>query len=212
MKINNKGISLVEIIISITLISMIIVFLLSVLITVRYEDQTSKELSKLKLNQALITKEIHTDFIERELMAVESCQDASLRSLDTVRSIIKSPNNSLNITGGSNCLKFIYNSEKGEDNVGYLLNYTYSYTHGEKIHVTGYHRGNKSIVRETDNPASKEGTAKVNCSGALCVVTINLPIIADNGDDYGINLSYISRNGFNYTLGTSSYYLFKINH
>lgn len=211
MKLNNKGISLVEIIISITLISMIIVFLLSVFITVRYEDQTSKELSQLKLNQALITKEIETDFIERELIGIESCQDSSLRSTDSVRKIIKSPNNSLNLSAGSNCLKLIYNPSKGVDNVGYLLYYSYNYAYGDKIHVTGYHRGNKSIVRETYNAPTKQGTALVNCYGASCVVTVNLPIIAENGDDYGINLSYISQSGFNYAPSTSSYYLFKIN-
>lgn len=217
MKLNTKGISLVEIIISITLISIIIVFILSVLINIRSEDQESKELSQLKLNQALITKEIHTDFIERELIGIESCEDGVTREDDSVRSYIKTSNNSLTTSGTSYCIKLIYNPAKGEDNIGYLLYYSYLYKEGtEKVIVTGYRRGDKSVIRETQTAidSSNYGNANINCSlnnSNLCIITLNMPILAKNGDDYGINLSYISEKGFNATSSISSYYNFKIN-
>ncbi|MDD2409776.1 MAG: hypothetical protein PHD03_03555 [Bacilli bacterium] len=211
MKLNTKGISLVEIIISITLISIIIVFILSLLISIRSDDQESNELSQLKLNQALIIKEINTDFIERELIGIASCEDGgSDRNKDSIRFYIKTSNNSFN-EGKSNCLKLIYNPAKGEDNIGYLLYYSYNFKDAENINVTGYRRGNKSIIRETQAGTSQQGYANVNCKSEFCLVTINLPILAKNGDDYGINLSYISKFGFNYTSFNSSYYNFNIN-
>ncbi|MDD2238461.1 MAG: hypothetical protein PHH51_01065 [Bacilli bacterium] len=216
MKLNTKGISLVEIIISITLISIIIVFILSVLINIRSEDQESKELSQLKLNQALIIKEIHTDFIERELIGIESCEDGETREDDSVRPYIKTKNNSLNNAKTSRCLKLLYNSAKVEDSVGYLLYYSYFYgdskelTEDEKIYVTGYRRGDKSIIRETQSAPSEEGLAMVNCLVDLCVVKIKMPILAKNGDDYGINLSYISERGFKASTSISEHYNFKI--
>ncbi|MDD4705662.1 MAG: hypothetical protein PHS24_00405 [Bacilli bacterium] len=224
MKLNTKGISLVEIIISITLISIIIVFILSVLINVRSEDQESKELSQLKLNQALITKEIHTDFIERELIGIESCEDGgpnpSDRLNDSVRSYIKTKSNSFETSGKSYCLKLIYNPAKGEDNVGYLLYYSYYYGDPkenieDEIYVTGYRRGDKSIIRETQKrfDSTINGIANINCSldnPNLCVVLINMPILAKNGDDYGINLSYISEKGFQAISLISAHYNFEI--
>lgn len=227
MKLNNKGISLVEIIISITLISIIIIFILGILINIRTEEQENKELSQLKLNQAIITKEIQTDFIERELIGVEACDDGgpnlSDRQNDSIMSYIKTINNSIKDPDyESRCLKLIYNPANGEDNVGYLLYYSYFYGNpeesiqeDERIYVTGYRRGNKSIIRETQTDINTEisSKAEIICSlnnTNLCVVTINMPILAKNGDDYGINLSYISKKGFNVTLPISSYYKFTI--
>ena len=65
MKLNNKGVSLTEIIISVTLVSLIIVYLLSMLISLRHESNTSKKISTLQTNQALLSNQIHNDFIEK---------------------------------------------------------------------------------------------------------------------------------------------------
>lgn len=217
MKLNNKGISLVEIIISITLISIIIIFILGILINIRTEEQENKELSQLKLNQAIITKEIQTDFIERELIGIESCEDGETREDDSVRSYIKTSNNSLGEKGKSYCLKFIYNPAKGTDNIGYLLYYSYSYESidSKEIFVMGYRRGNKSVIRETQVSIGEvdNGTAKINCQPEnhnLCVLTINMPIKAKNGDDYGINLSYLSQKELVVTLEPDLHYKFDI--
>ncbi len=217
MKLNNKGISLVEIIISITLISIIIIFILGILINIRTEEQENKELSQLKLNQAIITKEIQTDFIERELIGIEPCNDRVTRENDSVRSYIKTSTNSLGKKGKSYCLKFIYNPAKGTDNIGYLLYYSYLYESidSKEIFVMGYRRGNKSVIRETQVSIGEvdNGTAKINCQPEnhnLCVLTINMPIKAKNGDDYGINLSYLSQKELVVTLEPDLHYKFDI--
>lgn len=211
MKLNNKGITLIEIIISITLISLVIVFLLSVLITVRHEDKTSKSLSHLKMNQALIIKEINTDFIERELIGIESCEDGTIRSKDSVHQYVKTLNNSLLTDGGGSCLKLIYNPAKGTDNIGYLLAYSYNFSNTNLVNVSGYRRGINSLIRETESSVATKGTAFVNCDFEMCIVSINLPILAENGDDYGINISYIADPSFYFETGESDYYNFEIN-
>ncbi|MDD2505316.1 MAG: hypothetical protein PHF21_03480, partial [Bacilli bacterium] len=90
MKANNKGMTIVEIIISVTLVSIVLILLLSVLITVRGEDERGKATSDLLMNQALITKEIENDFINLDLIGIATCNDGITLPdrLDTVYKVI----------------------------------------------------------------------------------------------------------------------------
>lgn len=203
MKKNNKGMTLIEVIISIALIAIIIIFIMNLFLSVREDEAESKEESLLKSNQALIVKDIHTDFLERELVGIEPCNDT------TDRNLVTSLNQSFAINGGSNCLKLIYNKAKGPDNIGYLIYYSFGPTN-DKTHVVGYRRGNKSIVRKTDLPPTETGTATVSCNATLCTLEINLPVISEKGDNYDINLSYLANANFSATNHNSAWYKFNI--
>lgn len=188
---NKKGISITEIIISITLTSIVLVFLLNILITVRNENDKSNSESKLLINQSLITKDIETDFINLDLMGVSFCNETDINSVVPSSASTKT----------LHCLRFNYNASLTKDS-GYLLYYTYNYQETNKLNVVGYKRGSHLIMRETDlNPLTSSinannctnncGKIIQQCQDNTCSLSINLPLIGTDGGDYGINLSYV---------------------
>lgn len=211
---NNKGITIVEIIISVTLISIVMILLFTVLITVRDEDERGKVVSNLLINQALIVKEIENDFIELGLIGIASCNDGEfyLDKKDTVLNIIPS-SSSLRTSAKGNCLKLIYNSAKTEDNIGYLLYYSYGFSATEQTTIVGYRRGDVRVLRETPILHDTFGTYLNNCASTHCSLKIDLPILNEYGEDFGINLSYIYKNDASFSitgLTNDTKYRFKI--
>ncbi|MDD2208304.1 MAG: hypothetical protein PHU45_02995 [Bacilli bacterium] len=208
---NNKGITIVEIIVSVTLISIVLILLLSVFITVRNEDERNKVSSNLLMNQVLITKEIETDFIELGLIEIASCKDGGAGS-DSVLSVIP-VSSSITKEAKGHCLKLVYNPSKSKDNVGYLLQYSYGFSTTEQISVAGYIRGDKKILREIPILTEEKGLVKNECGDKACAVSINMPVISEEEEDYGVNLSYIFDKdiGFKFTnLELSNNYRFEI--
>ena len=105
MKLNNKGITLVEIIISIALISIVLIFLFSLLITVNDMNTNSKVNSSYLVNKALIIKNIEEDLKDATKAIVRDC------NISDFYSSYGYPNaNSYFGTGNKNkanlCLKF----------------------------------------------------------------------------------------------------------
>lgn len=70
MKLDNKGITLVELIVSIALISIVIMFLFRLLVDVRYSDNTTDYNRDNQQKRATIIKYIQTDFLERKLIGL----------------------------------------------------------------------------------------------------------------------------------------------
>ncbi len=70
MKLNNKGITLVELIISIALISIVIMFLFRLLVDVRYSENSSDFNRANQQTRAIILKKIQEDFLERKLIGL----------------------------------------------------------------------------------------------------------------------------------------------
>ncbi len=211
---NNRGVSLVEIIVSVTLISVVLVLLLTVFITVRNEDEVGKSISNLLINQANITREIETDFIELGLIEIASCNDGATMQdgKDTVLSVVPA-SASLRILGGGNCLKLIFDKTKTDDNIGYLLFYSYGFSNKELLNVVGYRRGEKRVLRETPVLYDGFGTYNNLCYLDTCTLRIDLPVLSDEGDDYGIHLSYLYNTniGFKITgLSNDTKYRFKV--
>ena len=70
---NNKGITLIEIIISIVLISIVLIFLFSLLVTVNDINYESEVNSTYLINKSLILKNIEEDFEKAKEIKLESC-------------------------------------------------------------------------------------------------------------------------------------------
>lgn len=68
---NNKGITLVELIVSIALISIVIMFLFRLLVDVRYNENNMDFNRKNQQTRAIILKNIQTDFLERKLVKIK---------------------------------------------------------------------------------------------------------------------------------------------
>lgn len=70
MKLNNKGITLVELIISISLISIVIMFLFRLLVDIRYSENSTDFNRANQQTRAIILKTIQEDFLERKLIGL----------------------------------------------------------------------------------------------------------------------------------------------
>jgi type II secretory pathway pseudopilin PulG len=204
---NKDGVTMAEIIISVTLVAIVLGFLFNVIITLKNQNTKNKALSTLLVNQAILTKEIENDFIKLTLKGVDYCTADDTNKFQ--------PKNGLPNNIPLYCLKFKYRDST--DN-GYLFYYQYNYatttTGSTTINVVGYTRGTNKILRQTDAPPGTSGTAKIILDNTTTnyIITINLPITGNDGSDYGINLSYVY-DGADFTMPSSSQssYGFKIN-
>ncbi len=69
---NNKGITLIELVISIALISVVIMFLFRLIVDVRYGDNSTDFNRENQQKRALIIKTIQQDFLEKKLIGISA--------------------------------------------------------------------------------------------------------------------------------------------
>lgn len=202
---NKKGITLVEIIISIVLISIVLIFLFSLLITVNDINEESKVNSTYLINKSLILKNIEEDLNKAASVKLSSC---NINDLYTGYSTYK---DTLNTELKANkCIKFTYDT----DDEAYLGIYYYkrsetdndknkyviSYIH-EKTNVRATRRLPDFELNNVDNSGSLKLKWKYNNVTEITSTfsqtldsnkfhIINIPIIGSDGKDYSINISY----------------------
>ena len=75
---NNKGFTLVELMVSIALIALVLVFMFNLLGDIKRESALSNEDISDALNRSTITRLIQNDFIENNLIKVEACNEEVL--------------------------------------------------------------------------------------------------------------------------------------
>ena len=81
MKLDNKGITLVELIISVALISIVIIFLFRLLVDVRYNNHNTDFNLENQQTRAMIIKTIETDFLEKKLVGLSDSATNTLTSI-----------------------------------------------------------------------------------------------------------------------------------
>ena len=206
---NKKGITLVEIIISIVLISIVLIFLFSLLITVKDINDESEVNSTYLINKSLILKNIESDLSKADSVKLESCDIDGFYNNYGVESDTGEPYfpqkngaNDPNFTG-EKCLKFVY----GTDDYAYLGIYYYktkksyviSYIHDD-VKATrllpDFEKSVYNINSLKDSPPTGYKTWTYNGSSTIPsneltnFYVINIPILGIDGKDYGINISY----------------------
>ncbi len=72
---NNKGFTLVELMVSVSLISIVLVFMFSLLGDIKRESAYSNDNINDTLNRSTIIRIIQNDFIEKRLNRVETCRE-----------------------------------------------------------------------------------------------------------------------------------------
>ena len=74
---NNKGVTLVEILVSVALIALVMVFLFNILASLKTEDSLNSDRNNDSLNRATITRLIQNDLTQNKLTTVKSCTSPS---------------------------------------------------------------------------------------------------------------------------------------
>ena len=193
MKLNNKGITLVEIIISIALISIVLVFIFSMLIQVNNENAENEVKSSYLINQAAYIKQIEEDFLDYKLKLIEKCDGSNKPSISGITN--------------NYCLHFKYDNETTtttDDIEAYLFLYQRTKSDStEKETALSYYRDENHannfkqtvILEDYVWPNTSDNTFWVSprsstLTTACTAYSAKLPIIGPDGNDYSINLSY----------------------
>jgi len=217
----NQGTTIIEVLVSIILISVIIGLFFNLLSQIQIDDEENNLNASFILAQSSMIKAVEEDSINYTIKRVSSCtlQEAGIKD-DTISS------------SKFECLRIEYDKDQTKDNVGYLTIYEYYKTYGNKYCPNGesrcnptwvarYTRGNykdcvsgdvatnhiytpvKTIMKEylsgvnigaiSVSYGTDYDSSKVYADQILNPVSIRLPISAYNGRSYDINLSFNHR-------------------
>lgn len=168
---NKKGFTLVEIIVSISLVSVVMIFLFQIISTIKniYDKQNNK--NDIKITVAVITREVERDLSSFGLVGVPT------KTCDMTNNNII-PSTATNVK----CIKLIYDGNNVKNNEGYIV-----YYQNNGKYFLGYKRGKDNIietqtVREI-NVAPKEDViiSTVNSEdNGLSSLKMVVPISKDN--------------------------------
>lgn len=185
---NNKGITLVEIIVSVVLIAIVVIFIFNLMVTVKNINDNSNESSTNIINKNIIISKIQKDFNEKILKGISNC---TKYEKDTHMAAGYSTHY---------CIKFTYATEFP----GYLLYYTYVNSNTkETYNIIGYiynsGNSNDKVLRQSlIAPVKNENVSvKKNCTnnggGAqdVCSINVVMPVYESDTSSYDINLNYI---------------------
>lgn len=213
MKLNNKGITLTEIIISIALISIVLIFLFSLLVTVNDINDESEVNSTYLINKSLILKNIESDLRTADSVTINNCPTG-------IKDIYSSYGDSngdgieddyyytyddnvtvVNKLRANKCLQFDYGSgDKAHLGIYYYKNrnsYVISYIHGTikaTRELPDFEKNSSNISVNASlefnnwklNGTVSEFNSVVSLTGFS---TITIPIIGNDGKDYSIIVS-----------------------
>lgn len=171
---NNKGITLLEILISLVLISIVMIFLFSLISDLRNEDSLSKTRSVDAVNRSTIINIVQNDFINKELIKVEGCSTGQI------------------------CMKFIFKDESYKYLQVYSNNTENYLTYGPD---EGKERWDLSYGKYDLNNFSYNFVNKITQNGTVTnspyyYLRIYIPIVVDTNSKrkYDIELTKIGEN------------------
>ena len=215
---DNKGVTIVEILLSIIIIGIVLLILFNMLSNVRNEDEKNQIQSQYVVNQSLIVQAIEEDIVNYGVTSVSEC---SIYNID-----LSASNINQKYRNNFKCLRINYSADYLTDNIGILMIYNYyntydplkNYKGSESTWMTRYIRGHYegSEIKDnwkTLNTVSNNLPDEVVLEGNIVVkytnmvldtnnsnaVSINVPIMNKTGEHYDINLSFLYTNTFTCT-------------
>lgn len=204
MKLNKKGMTLVEIIISIALISIVLVFLFSLLVDVKDMNDEASINSDYLINKALILKNIEEDLYKTTTeLKINTCEIGNFyTTYDTYK-------NDIEVKQKANeCISFDFGDSKAYLGIYYYKNknsYVISYIHGdtkatrllpefEKYNVKdGNIKSGFEIKYSNSNGIINEIITSEKILDKNIFHKIEIPIIGSDGKDYSILISYYKK-------------------
>ena len=221
MKKYNHGTSIVEILLSIIIISITLMALMGILISVRKDSESNQIQSQYVLNQSQFVQMIEDDITQYGVDLVSSCD------------VYEVDMDSFNINDRNRrdfkCLRLNYSADYLTDNIGYImiLNYNYKYDNTnnnlkgkESSWMIRYTRGHydtngnwiplNSHMSEFPDNTSLEGNTTVKFtrsdvgSNNIDAAKISIPITSQNGERYDINLPMLLKSTQSFTCYTGA--------
>ena len=177
---NKKGFTLVEIIVSISLVSVVMIFLFQIITTIKniYDKQNNK--NDTKITVAVITREVERDLSSFGLVGVPT------KTCDMTNNNIV-PSTATNVK----CIKLIYDENNVKNNEGYII-----YYQNNGKYFLGYKRGKNNIietqtVREITVAPKEDIDIIIKENSDMKSLKITLPV-RDNNDNYDLVINYMN--------------------
>ena len=184
---NKKGFTLVEIIVSISLISIVVLFLFQIIITIKNLNDNEVNKTNNQMAVAIITREV-----EKDLNSFGLEQDPSTTCDTTQTNIIPSSAESIK------CIKLTYQGINVKNNEGYIIYYK---NKNSNKYFLAYKRGKGNIietqtVREVNVTESTNVEISINkeASDGMQSIKLILPI-RNNKDKYDLVINYFESDG-----------------
>lgn len=175
---NKKGLTLVEIIVSIGLISIVMVFLFQIIMTIKKANDRQNEKTDVLISISIITREVEKDLNSFGLDENNQPAECKFDNKDNNNIV---PNSATNMQ----CIKIIYDSKNVKNNEGYIL----YYTNNDK-HFLAYKRGKGNVVEtQTVREISVAPLKNFDLSSAISNKK------SDNG--YSLNIKIPIKNNYN---------------
>lgn len=220
---SNKGMTIVEILISVCIIALVLTLLFALLIQVRNEESSNSIQSNFLMNQSTFIKQIEEDIVNYGVKAVTACDLGATGT--TSESITMGHENDYK------CIKIHFAADYVKDNVGIILVYNtykhYGYEDGKYVGKDptwsiSYQRGNYNecnargvpILSKWKNASgilSKEIPSEVDLSDKPYVsytassgdnitnaASLVIPIVNLEGEHYDINLAFTFKGNRNF--------------
>ena len=167
---NKKGLTLVEIIVSIGLISIVMVFLFQIIMTIKKANDRQNEKTDVLITTTIITREVEKDLESFGLAKDENnnlpiqpqkCDITDINNTENTRNNIV-PNTAENIK----CLKITYDDLKVKNNEGYILYYENNDNKNNDKYFLAYKRGKGNVietqtVREISIPPKNDFVSEI---------------------------------------------------
>lgn len=212
---NNKGMTITELLVSICIISIVILLLFSLLLQVKEQNNKNNVQSTFILNQATIIKAIEEDAVDYDIKRISSCSLSEMGIDPTI--IVKGYEDKYK------CIKIEYKKDFLKSNIAFLAVYNYYtkyvYTsngyvnsdESEKSWMISYKRGyyknyngdgtpnyktfetESSIMKELPEELdmSNSSTLKYTAlSDNINAASLVLPVVNLNGEHYDINIGF----------------------
>ena len=201
MKLNKKGITLIEIIISIALISIVLLFLFSLLVQVNDMNKESEVNSTYLINKSLMLKNIESDLLNYNKIQIKNY---SSNPTDCIYKFYKD----ISSDKPSECIEMqYYNNDEQDGNNAYIAIYYYT---PKENYVISYIHGNVKTTRElsdfgsnTNNIKDNKITNKIRFTNKNGIersdvikqsssnyYKIEIPIFGPDGKDYSIIIPF----------------------
>ena len=218
----NQGMTIIEILISICIISIVVLLLFNMLIQVREEDVSNQIQSNFVINQSTFIKELEEDITNYGVKSISSCtlQEANISS-ELLNKGYESK---------FKCIKFEYAADYTEDNTAFLMIYNtyarfdvengeykgrddsarwmvqyvrghYKKYNGTRPDVTSWYSAThmmKEYPTEIDLTDTPYVLYTAAASPAQNAASIVIPIVNGEGEHYDINLSYVYQGNTNF--------------
>lgn len=199
---NNKGLTLTEIIVSISIVSLVMVFMFQVLITVKTSNDRHKAKTEALVNTSIIMQSVQKDlktFNLKDINSVSNCSSDSENRLTNQAGIKNQiiPSSVIASNTYYYCVKLIYNPDNVKYNEGYLL----FYQNNNKGFI-GYKRGKDNYMAYTNvveidaiplEPSDGFNTYNIIGDNNFYSLKIDIPIVAKDNNTYDLAVSYIKK-------------------